>query len=547
MTLARKDRIKLLLTELQTGIYEKENEMGMALLAALAGESLLLLGPPGVAKSMVARRMKHAFAQARSFEYLMSRFSTPDELFGPVSIARLKESDTYERATEGFLPTADVVFLDEIWKAGPAIQNTLLTVMNEKLFRNGNREEHLPLKLLVAASNELPAKGEGLEALWDRFLVRLICRNIQDENTFRQMLCQTETSPTSAETAASGSNGAQPPTGSPIQPDEYVRWQQEAGRLPLSPALLDAITRIRQALQQVTLTDSEPARHIYISDRRWKHLARLLRTSAYMQGRLAADAEDLLPLYHCLWNEPEEIPSVRRIVWKAVAAPVVQALDNLAQAVRADLRACQAHQALQKALREGDHRDDDLHIADGFFYQIENHGTGHTYVFVTDFKRMPVRRMAELRQAPAQGIIYTDPSQPHRRIVRMFSPDWKQALRQEGVEQVTLCRDDTHIYINGVAFKMRRKGSAVRNPATGALADTPAGNDTTTPTKPVSSTDYEAEAEAICTWLDELMSRIKGNTFAAPADLAFVDSQLPTIYKQIALTRADIRKLLYNE
>ena len=94
---------------------------------------------------------------------------------------------------------------------------------------------------------------------------------------------------------------------------------------------------------------------------------------------------------------------------------------------------------------------------------------------------------------------------------------------------------------------MRRKGSAVRNPATGALADTPAGNDTTTPAKPVSSTDYEAEAEAICTRLDELVSRIKGNTFAAPADLAFVDSQLPTIYKQIALTRADIRKLLYNE
>lgn len=545
MTLARKNRINLLLTQLQTGIYEKENEIAMALLAALAGESLLLLGPPGVAKSMVARRLKYAFAQAHSFEYLMSRFSTPDELFGPVSIARLKESDCYERATEGFLPTADVVFLDEIWKAGPAIQNTLLTVMNEKLFRNGNREEQLPLKLLVAASNELPAKGEGLEALWDRFLVRLICRNIQDENIFRQMLCQSETPLASTGTAVS--NSTQPPIDFPIQPNEYAQWQQEASRLPLSPALLDAITHIRQALQNVALSDSDLTRRVYISDRRWKHLARLLRTSAYMQGRQAADAEDLLPMYHCLWNEPEEISAVQHIVWKAIATPVLQALDRLAQAVRADLRACQAHKALQKALREGDHRDDDLHIADGFFYQIENHGTGHTYVFVTDFKRMPVRRIAELRQAPAQGVIYTDPSQPHRRIVRMFSPDWKQAVQQEGVEQVTLCRDDTHIYINGVAFKMRRKGSAARNPATGALADTLPGTDTSLSAKPVSSTNYEAEAEAICTRLDELVLRIKGNTFASPADLAFAESQLPAIYKQIALTRADIRKLLYNE
>ena len=184
------ERFKLLLQEMNRGIYEKETEISLSLLAALAGESIILLGPPGVAKSMVARQLKTAFREAQSFEYLMSRFSTPDEIFGPVSIQKLKTSDTYERAVEGYLPTADVAFLDEIWKAGPAIQNTLLTVINEKIFRNGNREMHLPLKLLVAASNELPAKGEGLEALWDRFVIRIESRPIKLEKNFRAMLLE---------------------------------------------------------------------------------------------------------------------------------------------------------------------------------------------------------------------------------------------------------------------------------------------------------------------------------------------------------------------
>ena len=183
-----KTRIVSLLKSLNEGVYEKESELGLSLLAALAGQSILLLGPPGVAKSMVARRLKFAFADAKSFEYLMSRFSTPDEIFGPVSISRLKSSDRYERCVEGYLPTADVVFLDEIWKAGPAIQNTLLTVINEKTYLNGQTQLHLPLKLLIGASNELPTQGEGLEALWDRFILRLVSKPIEEEKHFYAML-----------------------------------------------------------------------------------------------------------------------------------------------------------------------------------------------------------------------------------------------------------------------------------------------------------------------------------------------------------------------
>lgn len=156
----------------------------MAFLSSIAGESIFLLGLPGVGKSLIARRLKLAFRDARSFEYLMSRFSTPDEIFGPVSISKLKDEDTYERLVEGYLPTADVVFLDEIWKAGPSIQNALLTVLNEKLFRNGDHELRLPLKGIISASNELPAQDEGLEALWDRYLIRIVVPPLISEKAF---------------------------------------------------------------------------------------------------------------------------------------------------------------------------------------------------------------------------------------------------------------------------------------------------------------------------------------------------------------------------
>lgn len=527
-------RIDAILNAMRSGIYEKETETALALLAALSGESILLLGPPGVAKSMVARRLKLAFSKSRSFEYLMSRFSTPDELFGPVSIARLKTSDKYERAIDGYLPTADVVFLDEIWKAGPAIQNTLLTVINEKLFRNGDREMKLPLKLLVAASNELPAKEEGLEALWDRFLLRIICRSIEDEHTFRTMLCEDEVTESVTEL----------PDGVAITAEEYGVWQEKARKLSLSAELLQAISYIRRKLQFVKMADIDIPRRIYISDRRWKHVARLLRTSAFIQGRTEAGAEDLLPMYHCLWNEPEEIDEVRRITLQALFAPVEEKLDRLAQAVKADLRACRAQEALNKALREHDHRDDNLFIADRFFFQIENHGTGHTYVFITDFKNMPVRAVGIREAAPRQGLVYTDPQNPQRRIVRMFTPDWKGVLNAEGVEQVTLCRDDNHIYINGVAYRMRQKGSAILSPASGKVG-TP--ESVSMQTGAVSSTHYEDDVEAVCNELDALKARLGKNLFADAKVLKEVEVSVQTYYKQIALTRADIRKLLYND
>ena len=361
------ERFKLLLQEMNRGIYEKNTEISLSLLAALAGESVILLGPPGVAKSMVARQLKTAFRDARSFEYLMSRFSTPDEIFGPVSIQKLKTSDTYERAVEGYLPTADVVFLDEIWKAGPAIQNTLLTVINEKIFRNGNREMHLPLKLLVAASNELPAKGEGLEALWDRFVIRIESRPIKLEKNFRAMLLESHAD-FSGSTGVlghadfadnadfSGSMGKSGSTDSTdfssptdftdsadfsdlkITAEEYAEWAEKICKIGVKEEVLDAISAIRKSLRAVNVDEAAERRNIYVSDRRWKNIVRLLRTSAFMQDREEVDICDLLPIYHCLWQEPEERDAIRSIVIRALFSPFAEKLVEMKNALAEDIK-----------------------------------------------------------------------------------------------------------------------------------------------------------------------------------------------------------------
>ena len=340
------ERFKQLLGEMNRGIYEKETEISLSLLAALAGESIILLGPPGVAKSMVARQLKTAFRDAQSFEYLMSRFSTPDEIFGPVSIQKLKTSDTYERAVEGYLPTADVVFLDEIWKAGPAIQNTLLTVINEKIFRNGNREMHLPLKLLVAASNELPAKGEGLEALWDRFVIRIESRPIKLEKNFRAMLLEVKSEEQRTSEVKSEERGVKEQSSAAegkansnaITAEEYAGWTERIDKIGVKIEVLDAISAIRKSLRAVNVDEAAERRNIYVSDRRWKNIVRLLRTSAFMQDREEVDICDLLPIYHCLWQEPEERDAIRNIVIRALFSPFADKLVEMKNALAEDIK-----------------------------------------------------------------------------------------------------------------------------------------------------------------------------------------------------------------
>jgi len=294
-------RITELANAVCTGMFEREEIIAVSLLGALCGQNTFLYGPPGTAKSLISRRIACAFASPTYFEYLMNRFSTPEEVFGPVSIKALKE-DRYTRKTDSYLPKAEFAFLDEIWKSSPAILNTLLTLINERVFRNGEIIEKAPLKALIAASNETPESNQGLEALYDRFIVRVMVGPISQNINFDQLL-------TSKPTEAAISI----PDNLLVKPDEWVKWGEQLHDVILSTETLTIIHLIRDALDE----QSEKL-DVYVSDRRWQRAAILMKASAFFNGREETNHSDAVLLKHCLWSHEDNREAVLYIVASAI-------------------------------------------------------------------------------------------------------------------------------------------------------------------------------------------------------------------------------------
>lgn len=315
-----KTKLTNLINKLSENMFERDEVIKMAFLALLGGESIFLLGPPGTGKSMVARQMKLAISEANSFEYLMNRFSTPEEIFGPISLKAL-DDDKYERKIDGYLPTATVAFLDEIWKASPAIQNTLLTIINEKLFRNDTKDHKAPMRLLISASNELPAKNEGLEALFDRFLIRMWVDNLSGTDNFKALLSSKRNSELTIE------------ANEQIKVTELEKAQELIEKVTVDDKVVEFIQNLKKTFI-VELKDRAP----YISDRRWKKIIWLLKTSAWASDRKSIDFPDLLLIQNMIWEDQEQINLIRPIIRKCLLNFVVGmfgfSTNDITQAMR---------------------------------------------------------------------------------------------------------------------------------------------------------------------------------------------------------------------
>ena len=281
-----RDQLRALREELQQLFLERSELTLGALVGLLAGQHVLVIGPPGTAKSMLADEVCRRLTGAQYFQWLLTRFTTPEELFGAVSLKAL-EQDDYRRLTTQKLPEAHIAFLDEVFKASSSILNTILTLMNERRFHNGRDVAPVPLLTLFAAANELPEDDELL-ALQDRFVLRFVVDYIAEDFRFLKLL---QPRPPASRTT--------------ITLEELQAARAEAAALPVPGHVLRTITDLRRELGR---------KGVVASDRRYAQSIGVLQAHAYLAGRDAVADDDVAFLEHVLWRDPAEHTTVRETI-----------------------------------------------------------------------------------------------------------------------------------------------------------------------------------------------------------------------------------------
>jgi MoxR-like ATPase len=268
--------------------FERTSEIEAILTAIIARQHILLIGPAGTGKSAVSAEIKNIVTGSNYFQWLLTRFSTPEELFGVLSLKEL-EMGVYKRNTSGKLPEAQFAFLDEIFKANSAILNSLLTLINERIFYNNGAPFKSPLMSIIGSSNEYPEEGEGLEAVFDRFLLRFEVEYIKDESNFIQML-------------KGGQNQVELPA---LTMDELLEYQFLADMTFIPDDVYRVLADIRKHLQDEGIRPS---------DRRFKQSLSLLKAKAFIEGRKEVHSSDIMILKSALWETVNQKQVTEQIV-----------------------------------------------------------------------------------------------------------------------------------------------------------------------------------------------------------------------------------------
>jgi MoxR-like ATPase len=288
------DKLLAVLQHLKNTFVDKDEIIDLMGICLVGRENLFLLGPPGTAKSATVRELSKLL-DGKTFEYLLTRFTEPNELFGPFDIRKLRDGELVTN-TEGMLPEASLIFLDELLNANSAILNSLLMVLNEKIFRRGRETRQLPALMVIGASNHLP-EDEALQALFDRFLIRVRCDNV-DPQHLNALL--------NAGWMLEQKKVTERPS---ISPDEIRQMQEFTSLVDLQeirPQYIELIQKLRNAGLQV-------------SDRRAVKLQRLIAASALICKRQKAIPSDLWVLRH-IWDTEEQREIISNIVNAVVGA-----------------------------------------------------------------------------------------------------------------------------------------------------------------------------------------------------------------------------------